>query len=109
VPIGQIVMATILAAAVVAVVWFVAVPAGPVVCPAIMPPPTNCMFSYREGTAVVLTIVTLAVYVATLVIALTVGRRRPVIVTAGIVVLVVVLLGAWPLIGLLPGFSLPGR
>lgn len=108
VPVGQIVIATLIAVAAVVVIWLVAVPAGPVVCPAIMPSPTNCMASFREGTAVVITVVTLAVYVATVVIAFTVGRRRPALVTAGIVVLGIMLLAAWPLIGLLPGFPLPG-
>ena len=103
VPIGQIAIATLIAVATVVVIWLVAVPAGPVVCPAIMPPPTNCMPSYREGTAIAITAVTI-----TVVIAFTVGRRRPALVTAGIVVLGIVFLAAWPLIGLLPGFPLSG-
>ncbi len=96
-------LATVLTAATLALAWFVAVPIGPVVCPAIMPPPTNCMSSYREGTAVVISTVTLVVYAATALLAFTVGRRRPAIVTAGIVVLALVLLATWPLIGVLPG------
>ncbi len=104
--VGQIVIATLVVIATLGLTWFVAVPAGPVVCPAIMPPPTNCMSSYREGTAVVLTVVSVAVYTATVVIALTVGRRRPVLTTEGIVMLGVLLLVAWPIIGLLPGFPL---
>lgn len=106
VPARQLVIATVLAAATLAVVWLVAVPLGPVVCPAIMPAPTNCMSSYREGTAVVISAVTLVVYTATALLAFTAGRRHPAIVTGSVVVLALVLLAAWPLIGLLPGFPL---
>lgn len=106
VPVGLIVTATLSTVATVVLIGLVAVPAGPVVCPAIMPPPTNCMPSYREGTAIVITVVALALYVATVVIAFTVGRRRPAIVTGGIILLAIVLLGAWPLIRVLPGFPL---
>ncbi|WP_299086746.1 hypothetical protein [uncultured Microbacterium sp.] len=104
VPVGLIVTATLLTVATLAVIWLVAVPVGPVVCPAIMPPPTNCMPSYREGTAIVITAASLVIYIATVVAAFTVGRQRPATVMAGIVLLGIMLLGAWPLIGLLPGF-----
>lgn len=105
IPLRQVVMATIIALVTIVVIWWLAVPAGPVVCPAIMPPPTNCLPSHREGTAIVLTVVTAAIYVTTVVIALTLGRRRPAIASVGVVVLIVALLVAWPLIGLLPGFA----
>lgn len=106
VPLGRLAIATVLTASTLAVVWFVAVPLGPVACPAIMPPPTNCMSSYREGTALVISVATVSIYAATVVGALTIGRRRPAIVTAGIVVLTALLVTAWPLIGLLAGFPL---
>jgi hypothetical protein len=66
------------------------------------------MPSYREGTAIVITVVAVALYVATIVIAFTVGRQRPALVTAGIVLLGIMLLAAWPVTGLLPGFPLHG-
>lgn len=72
-----------------------------------MPPPTNCMSSYREGTAVVISGVTLVVYAATALLACTVGRRRPVTMTACTVVLALVLLATWPVVGLLPSLLLP--
>lgn len=69
---------------------------------------TNCMPSYREGTAVVLTVVSVAVYMATVIIALTIGRHRACLTTTGIVMLGLLLLAAWPVTGLLPGFPLSG-
>lgn len=106
VPVGRLAIATVLAAAILAVAWFVAVPLGPLVCPAIMPPPTNCMSSHREGTALVISVATVLIYTATVAVALTIGRQRPASVTAGIVVLAGLLLMAWPLTGLLAGFPL---
>lgn len=86
----------------------IAVPVGPVACPAIMPPPTNCLASYREGTAIVLSVLDVAVSVTTILVASTAGRRRPALVKAGIVVLGLMLLAVWPAIGWLPGFPLSG-
>lgn len=105
----DVVFATVFAVATIVLTWLIAVPWGPVACPAIMPPPTNCISTYREGTALVVTVAVVLIYAATMALAFTVGRRRGAVAVAGVTILGIALVGAWPLVALLPGFPIaPG-
>jgi len=83
---GLVIAATLLAAGTIAVIWLAAVPWGPMVCPAIYPAPRNCFEADRAITGVLVTIVVLVVWIATVLLAL-VGRRRRGPVIAGVVLL----------------------
>lgn len=101
---GWVIAATLLAAGTVALLWFAAVPWGPLVCPAIDPPPRNCMESQRVGSALVATIAVLAVYAATVLFAV-VGRPRwHALVVAGVVLLAVAPIVAYLAVAWMPGF-----
>ncbi|MDT0156203.1 hypothetical protein Q9R19_01050 [Microbacterium sp. ARD32] len=78
--------ATALTGGAIALVWLVAVPWGPMVCPAIYPAPRNCFASDRAGTALVSTVIVIVLYLATMATAL-VGRRVRALTIAGVVLL----------------------
>lgn len=101
-----IVAALLLTAGTVALLWFVAVPWGPVACPAIDPPPTNCVPAYRSGTALLLTCVVFAVCVATVGVALWAPRRRGLI-YAGLTMSAIAPIASYAAVALLPGFVFP--
>lgn len=101
-----IVAALLLTAGTVALVWLVGVPWGPVVCPAIDPPPTNCVPVYRSGTALLVTGVVLAICVATVCLALWAPRLRGLI-YAGLTVLAIAPIASYAAVSLLPGFIFP--
>lgn len=105
-PVPLIVAASLLAAGTIALIWLVAVPWGPLVCPAIDPAPRNCFASDRAGTAVVATITVCLVYLATLTAALFGGRRRRAWTLTGVVVLAVAPIACYLSIAWLPGFAL---
>jgi len=104
--VGLIVAATTLALGTIALIWFAAVPWGPMWCPAIYPAPRNCFASDRAGTGLVATVMIAAVYLATMLFALNpMVRSRPLVITG------VALLGIAPVVSYLavawiPGFAL---
>lgn len=102
----DVVTASALAVATITLVWWLAVPWGPIFCPAIYPAPTNCVSTYREGTAVVVTIVVALVFAITILLAFTVGRHRRGLVLAGVMMLGLALVASWPLVAALPGFPI---
>lgn len=73
---GVLVIATVLAVGTVALIWLVAVPVGPVVCAAVYPSTGNCFRDNREGSALVMTLIVVAVYVVTVLLAALVRRPR---------------------------------
>lgn len=86
--------------------WGIAVPSGLFVCPAIDPPPTNCLPAYRAGTGLVMSIGTAIVLVVALIAALRQPKLR-VLSSVGLVVLVFAPFVSYALIALMPGFPLP--
>jgi len=101
-----IAIATALAGATIALLWLVAVPWGPVVCPAIYPAPTNCDPNYRAGTALILSAIILVIYLATAALAFTVRAQFSDFVRVGIVSLAVLLLISYFIVAWSPGFLL---
>ena len=91
-----IVTATTLTAVTILVIWLAAVPFGPLICPAIEPPPQSCIASSRTGTGVVVSAAVGLVYVATILAAILGRRRFKVWVLTG-----VILLGVSPIFGYL--------
>ncbi|GEK86645.1 hypothetical protein [Microbacterium aerolatum] len=102
---GLILAATLLAGATIALVWFAAVPWGPIVCPAIYPAPRNCFASDRAGSALVVTIVLLTVYLATITIVLINRRGRPLAI-AGVILLAIAPVASYVSVAWIPGFPL---
>lgn len=103
--VGFVVAAAVLTLASMVLVWAVAVPSGPLVCPAVYPAPTNCRTGFRIGTAVVASIVIGVACLVTVAAAL----RRPAwegVATGGILVLVAAPFLAYALVTGLPGFVL---
>lgn len=98
-------IATILAAGTVALLWFAAVPFGPLVCPAVYPAPPNCFAGNREGSALIMTLVVLVLYAVTLLTALVPGRRR-VLLTGGVVLLALTPIVSYAIVAWSPGFPL---
>jgi len=98
--------ATLLTAGTLALIWFVAVPVGSGVCPASDPPPTNCWASYRAGTGVIASLVTLVLYVIALLIALrgTSTRRR--LAVAIVVLLALMPAASFVAVAFSPGFTI---
>ena len=102
---GVVVAAAALALASVLLVWAVAVPWGPLVCPAVYPAPTNCRAEFRVGTGLLASIVIGVAFLLTLLVAL----RRPAwegVVIGGIILLVAAPFLAYVLVTGLPGFLL---
>lgn len=97
--------ATLLAGVTVALVWFAAVPWGPIACPAIYPAPRNCLASDRGGTALVVTIAVLAVYLATMVTAL-IDRRARRLAIVGVILLAIAPVISYMSVAWVPGFPL---
>ncbi len=91
----------------IALIWFAAVPWGPLACPAVDPAPRNCFASNRAGTALVTTIIVVVIYVATMLLALIGQRRTQAWTIAGVVLLAIAPIASYLLIAWLPGFS-PG-
>jgi hypothetical protein len=102
---GFVVTATLLAGATIALIWLAAVPWGPVVCPAIYPMPTNCVPEYRAGTALVMTLIVVAAYIATVLVA-TRGRRSRALVIAGVAMLALMMIASYLVIAWAPGFPI---
>lgn len=97
--------ATVLALGTAALLWLVAVPIGPVVCPAVYPAPPNCFAGNREGSALIMTLVAVGLYVLTLFTSAIPGRRRPVT-TAGVILLAITPFVAYAVVAWSPGFPL---
>ena len=102
---GLMLAATLLTGATIALVWFAAVPWGPIVCPAIYPAPRNCFASDRASTALVVTSVLLAVSRATMVAAL-INRRGRRLAIAGVTLLAIAPVISYPSVAWIPGFPL---
>ena len=106
IPWGLAVAATALTAGTLLLIWFVAVPFGPVVCPAIYPAPRNCFAVDRAGTGLVVTVIVITVYVGTLLLALAGSRRRRPLVVCGVVLLAIAPLIAYLAVAWIPGFAI---
>lgn len=89
VSVGLMIAATLLAAGTIALIWLVAVPFGPIVCPAIDPAPRNCQQGHRVDNATIATVAVAGVYVVTMLFALVGSLRRRSVVIAGVTVLAV--------------------
>lgn len=88
IPWGVLLIATLLAVGTVALIWLVAVPVGPVVCAAVYPPTANCFRDHRVGSALVMTLIVVAVYVVTVLLAALVRRpRRAILIGVGLLAL----------------------
>lgn len=107
-PFGSVIAATILTAGTVLLIWFVAVPWGSGVCPAVYPAPGNCSAVNRAGSGLVASIVVLVVYVVTLLLAVLAGRRSRGPVIAGVVLLALAPVVAYAAVAFSPGFPLHG-
>jgi hypothetical protein len=105
IPWRRLAVATILAVGTVALLWLVAVPVGPVVCPAIYPAPLNCFAGNREGSALIMTLVVGTLYILTLFAAAIPGRRR-ILTTAGVVLLAIAPFVSYAVVAWSPGFTL---
>lgn len=105
-PWGLLLTATLLAAGTIALIWLVAVPVGPVVCAAVSPPTSNCLRDHREGSALVMTLIVVAVYVLTVLLAALLRRPRGILI-AGVVLLGVAPLVSYPVVAWSTGFLLP--
>ena len=86
-------------------VWFVAVPWGPLVCPAVYPIPANCLASNRGGTALMVSLAVLAVGFLTVATAMWTRRTRALAV-AGVILLAVAPVVAYLTVAWSPGFPL---
>ncbi|MFK3678737.1 hypothetical protein ACI2IP_13480 [Microbacterium sp. NPDC090218] len=104
-PWSLLVSATLLAAGTVALICLVAVPVGPVVCAAVYPPTSNCFLGHREGSALVMTVIVLAVYVVTILIA-AVFRRSRAVLLVGVVLLAIAPFVSYAVVAWAPGFSI---
>lgn len=98
--------ATLLMLGTVALIWFAAVPIATGVCPAIDPPPTNCQPSFRAGSGLIATIITVGIWAATITIALLWHRRaaRPFVVP-GVVLLALAPAVTYLAVAWSPGFT----
>lgn len=96
--------AVLLTAGALVVIWFAAVPLGPIACPTIDPPLPNCLRQNREGTALVATVIVLMVGVTATLLAAFTDRRQPVVVAVTLLAIAPVV--AWLVIGQMPGFRL---
>lgn len=105
---GAVVAAVLLSAGTVILVWFAAVPFGPIVCPAIDPAPQNCIVNNRAGTALIVTAVVAVLGVATLLLAVLAPRRGRGFVIAGIVLLAIAPFASYLTVAWSPGFD-PGQ
>ena len=105
-PVGLVVAATALTLGTIALIWFAAVPWGPLVCPAIYPAPRNCFASDRAGTGLVATGAVIAVYVATLLFALNPTVRSRPLALAGVVLLGTAPVVTYLAVAWIPGFAL---
>ena len=88
-PWSLILIATTLTAATIVVIWLAAVPFGPLICPAIEPPPRSCIASSRAGTAGVVSAAVGLVYVATILAAILGRQCFKVWVLTGVILLAV--------------------
>jgi heat shock protein HslJ len=98
--------ATLLMLGTVALIWLAAVPIATGVCPAIDPPPTNCQPSFRAGSGLVATVITVGIWAATITIALLWRRRaaRPFVVS-GVVLLALAPAVTYLAVAWSPGFT----
>ncbi|WP_349427810.1 hypothetical protein [Microbacterium sp. LWS13-1.2] len=80
-----VIVASALSVATIAIIWFAAVPWGPIVCPAIYPMPRSCIPAYRTGVALLATIAVVLVCAATIG-AVAAGWRRAAAVGTGLLV-----------------------
>ncbi|UFU03848.1 hypothetical protein LQF12_04365 [Ruania suaedae] len=72
---GTVILATVVFAVSMTAIWGLAVPFGNP-CPAVYPPPPGCTVADRTATGVPWTIAITAIYVACIVLALKLSRRR---------------------------------
>ncbi|WP_341975406.1 hypothetical protein LTA6_000020 [Microbacterium sp. LTA6] len=101
-----VITSTLFAVGTIALIWFAAVPWGPLVCPAIDPAPRNCFAADRMGTAVITTAVVLVVYISTVVLAACRPRALRPFAVAGLIALLLAPLVSYLAVAWLPGFPL---
>ncbi len=97
--------AVLLAGGTVALIWGVAVPWGPVICPAIDPAPRNCRPDHRSGTATITTAIVGVIFVVTVFCGWVFPRRQAYL-SGGVVLLALAPFVSYPLIAFLPGFPI---
>jgi hypothetical protein len=102
---GLVVAATLLMAGTITLIWLAAVPWGPIVCPAIYPAPRNCFTADRAGTGLIVTVVVLVIYIATMLLAFVGTRSRRPLVIAGVVLLALAPLVSYLVVAWIPGFA----
>ncbi|MBO0980691.1 META domain-containing protein [Microbacterium sp. SD291] len=102
------VAAVLLMVATVLVIWLAAVPWGPIVCAAISSPAPHCIFENRVGTGAVVTVVVVAVGLATASASILRRRGHRLGVRVGLVLLAILLFIAYPVVAWSPGFPLAG-
>lgn len=100
--------ATLLMLGTVALIWLAAVPVGTGVCPAVDPPPTNCQPSFRAGSGLIATIITVGVWVTTITISPLWRRAARPIVVAGVVLLALAPVVTYLAVAWSPGFTFAG-
>ncbi|UUE19301.1 hypothetical protein [Microbacterium sp. J1-1] len=97
-------LATVLTLGTVAFIWLVAVPVGPLVCAAVDPPTSNCFLSHRQGSALVMTVIVIAVYLLALLPALL--RRARGVLVVGVVLLASAPFVSYAVVAWAPGFAM---
>lgn len=103
---GALIAASVLAVGTIALIWFVAVPIGPLVCPAVYPMPTNCAAANREGSAVVATGIVVGSFIVTALATLWRTRVGATLTALGVTVLALAPVIAYASIAWSPGFPI---
>lgn len=106
-PGGLAIAATLIMLGTIALLWLAAVPVGSGVCPAIDPPPTGCLASYRAGSGLVATIVVVTLWGATILAALPRRRTMRPAVVVGVALLALSPFVTYAAVAWSPGFTLP--
>lgn len=104
---GVILSGTLLTGGAIALIWMLAVPVGPVVCPAVHPAPRNCFASDRAGTALIVSFAIGLIYIATMIFATKQQvRRHSAVGLVGVALLAIAPIVGYLIVAWIPGFAL---